>query len=381
MNRLKIFEEALGEPEPVVGEAIAKLEAELLTRPLTEEEENKKIEQTAQALENLRQVQIHLQENASQIISHGGLLLEKIEAAQDFSKRVTEMDLIVYVKDYLVNHAQGHILEEHINTPNTFDIKLPPKMAADLDDYLRRSQLLGQTALSTGNIRKCQFLNKVNYQGGRAYEIINQFHPLIRYINEKLRELDEHFYPIIAIQVKDKPTFVEKGDYVFCVKKTSFEGVKSEELLNSMVGKLGTNTILNEDLSDKLVNYARLNGKDWLDAHVAIKPTEVENLLDRLEQKLDDRFEQQLDRKKNENEDRVNFQVTSVDQYLKRKLPDLEILVKKFTDMGNLKIARLNQGKINKLKEKYSLQMEKIKLRDKLSATKNFVCAGVIRVS
>jgi hypothetical protein len=139
--------------------------------------------------------------------------------------------------------------------------------------------------------------------------------------------------------------------------------------------------VLDEDLSDKLVNYARLNGKDWLDAHIELRHTEIENILDKLEQKLDDRFEQQVDRKKNENEDRVNFQITSVDQYLIRKLPDLEALVKRFTDAGNLKIARLNQGKINKLKEKYAMQMEKIKLRDKLGATKNFVCAGVIRVS
>lgn len=381
MNRLKIFEEALGEPEPVVGEAISRLESELLTRPLTEEEEDQRIEQTAQALENLRQVQLHLQENASQIISHGGLLLEKIEAAQDFSKRVTEMDLIVYVKDYLINHAQGHTLEEHINMLNTFDIKLPPKMAADLDEYLRRSQLLGQTGLSTGNIRKCQFLNKVNYQGNRTFEVINQFHPLIRFISAKLKELDEHYYPVLAIHLKDKPSFIEKGDYVFCVKKTSFEGVKSEELLNVLVGKIGTDMVLNEDLSDKLVSYARLNGKDWLDAHIELRHTEIENILDKLEQKLDDRFEQQVDRKKNENEDRVNFQITSVDQYLIRKLPDLEALVKRFTDAGNLKIARLNQGKINKLKEKYAMQMEKIRLRDKLGATKNFVCAGVIRVS
>jgi len=84
LYRIGIFEEALGEPEPVVGETINKLEAELLTKELTPEEENEKIEQAALALENLKQVQDRLQENASQIISHGGLLLEKLRQQRIF---------------------------------------------------------------------------------------------------------------------------------------------------------------------------------------------------------------------------------------------------------------------------------------------------------
>ncbi len=380
MNRLRIFEEALGEPEPVVGETISRLEADLLTKPLTKEQEDERIEQAAQALENLRQVQLHLQENASQIISHGGLLLEKIEAAQDFSKRVIDADLIVYVKDFLVNHAQGHIFQEHINSNQVYDIKLPAKVAAELDDFLRKKQLLGQTGLSLGTVRKCQFINKVNYQNNKAVEIINQFHPLVRFISEKLRQLDEHFYPVIAIKLKTDAYDIAKGDYVFCVKRWSFEGIKSEELLNAFAGRIDSNEILSEDLSDKLVNLARINGKDWLDASSHIRSEEVETTLDILEEKLDSRFNDLFERKQNENIDRAYFQINSLQQHLNRKLPALEDLVNRLIAQGKTAGAKLNQGKINKLKEKCAMQMEKIKLRDKVNATKNFVCAGVIKV-
>ncbi|MEI7997609.1 MAG: helicase-related protein, partial [Methylococcaceae bacterium] len=171
MDRLRIFEEALGEPEPIVGEMISKLEAALLTRPLTENEENQRIEQAAQAIENIRQVQNQLQENAAQMMAHGGLLLEKIAAAQEFSRRVTDADLIVYVRDYLSSHSQGHRFEQSPNDPQIFEIQLSPSTSAEFDEFLRRKQLLGQTSLATGSVRTCRFLNKVSSQNTKSVEV------------------------------------------------------------------------------------------------------------------------------------------------------------------------------------------------------------------
>ncbi len=380
LYRIGIFEEALGEPEPVVGETINKLEAELLTKQLTPEEENEKIEQAALALENLKQVQDRLQENASQIISHGGLLLEKIEAAENLSKRVTEKDLIVYVRDFLINHAQGHIFEDVINPENTFNIRLPARTAAELDDYLRKKQLLGQTGLSSGNIRKCLFLNKVNYQGNKSYETINQFHPLIRFISEKIKESNESFYPVVAIKLENSLDFIKPGDYVFCIKKLIFEGVKSEEILNPLVGNINSNEILSEDISDKLINLARLEGKDWLDASSYIQPDKVEIMLDKLEDGLDKRYNSLLKKKLNENKDRVSFQINSLNTHLQRKVSSYTDLINRLNIQGKQKGAQLNEGKLKKLQEKISMQIEKIRLREGFDSTKNFVCAGIIRV-
>jgi len=47
---------------------------------------------------------------------------------------------------------------------------------------------------------------------------------------------------------------------------------------------------------------------------------------------------------------------------------------------GKQKGAQLNEGKLKKLREKISMQMEKIKLREGFDSSKNFVCAGIIRV-
>ena len=382
LDRLRIFEEALGEPEPVVGETISRLEAALLTRPLTEGEENQRIEQAAQAIENLRQVQNQLQENAAQMMAHGGLLLEKIAAAQEFSRRVTESDLIIYVRDFLNNHAQGHQFEQDSKDPHLFEIQLPPATSAEFEDFLRKKQLLGQTSLATGLTRSCRFLNKVSSQSSRSIEVINQFHPLVRFVSERLRDIGEHFYPVVSIKVPK--TFCEpsvpSGDYVFCVKRWCFEGIKSEELLYSSAMQTDSNNILADDVADMLVNIARLHGEDWLDAPTLIDGKSVERQLDHLEAALDSAFGQTLARKQNENSDRASFQIRSLQQHIDRKLPGLKEQLHRFIAQGKKGPANMTQGKINKLESKCATQAERIKMREKINPSKNFICAGLIRI-
>lgn len=381
MDRLRIFEETLGEPEPIVGETISRLEASLLIRPLTEAEENQRIEQAAQAIENLRQVQNQLQENAAQMMAHGGLLLEKIAAAQEFSRRVTESDLVVYVRDFLVNHAPGHRFEQDPKDSLLFDIQLPPATTAEFEEFLRRKQLLGQTSLATGMVRACRFRNKVSSQKTRSVEVINQFHPIVRFVSERLREIGEHFYPIVAIKVsKVNCGSFEPGDYVFCVKRWGFEGIKSEELLYATVGLIDGDRILSDDDSDMLVNTARLYGEDWLDASSLIDGKKVENRLDQIEESLDSAFEQALARKQNENADRASFQIYSLQQHLDRKLPGFREQLHRYVAQGKKGPANMTQGKINKLESKCAAQMERIRMREKISPSKSFICAGLIRI-
>ncbi len=103
LTRLKVFEQALGEPEPIIGETIKQLESKLLTSHLTPEQEDAEIQRAAQAsrktfVETSGRVG---KERLTDGWSHGGLVLEQIHAADEASRRVTERDLIIYVQDFL----------------------------------------------------------------------------------------------------------------------------------------------------------------------------------------------------------------------------------------------------------------------------------------
>ncbi|MDB4138622.1 DEAD/DEAH box helicase [Methylophilaceae bacterium] len=379
MDRLNIFEEALGESEAVIGEQISKLESDLLIKPLTREEEDLRIAQTAQAIENLKQVQLNLEKNASKILSHGGLLIEKIKAAEEFSKRITDEDLIVYVSDFLVGHAQGFIFKSDIDNSNIFEVKLPSKIAAELFDFIRVNQLFGMTTLANGSLRKCHFKNKVGHEN-KHVEIINQFHPLIRYISDKYIRSKKKFYPLVAIELKNTELNIKKGFYVFCVKRSSFQGLRSEEHLDSIAIRLDNREILTSEKSDQLINSSRLNGGNFLDISKIVNSDDIGKLIDTLELNLDESFEKMRLKKANENKDRIAFQKNSLEQHKNRKLPGLKEMHEKLLGENKLNGARLTKSRIDKLIEKTEVQLQKIMLSSDIKATKSFVCSGVINL-
>lgn len=380
LTRLKIFEEALGEPEPIIGETIQKLESKLLTSRLSPTEEEAEIERARQALENVRLRQEDLERNASQMIAHGGLVLDRIAAAQELSRRVTESDLIIYVRDFLARHAQGHQFSQVADT-DQFSIQLPVNIAAELEEFCRRNGLIGQTLLGTGLVRTCRFINSVTSVSSKAWEPIHQFHPLIRYIGEKLNKLDEAFYPVVAIQVDASlnPN-IPDGDYMFAIRRWTFKGVKEEEWLQSAVCNIDSRLVMDDDTADTLVNMARMHGSDWLEASNIIAPTISSACLDHLEMHLGDAYGRAAKRKQDENSDRLMFQIRGIDKHLAMRLEVLESTRFQHAELKRHGLAKATQGRIDKLKARMGLKREQVMQREKVVPDHHLVCAGLLRV-
>lgn len=380
LTRLKVFEEALGEPEPVIGETIQRLESKLLTSRLTPEEEEAEIERARLALENVRLRQEELEKNAAQMIAHGGLVLDRIAAAKELSRRVTEADLIVYVRDFLSRHAPGHQFGQ-LDEQTHFTIQLPVAIAAELEEFCRRTGQIGQTMLGSGMVRTCRFLNSVTSFGSRAWEPIHQFHPLIRFIGDKLTRLDEAFYPVVAVRLASAGDLqVAPGDYMFAIRKWTFKGVKEEEWLQAAVCDLKRRTMLPDELGERLVNAARLHGGDWLEASHLIDPGEIAERFDQLEVHLADAYGRASKRKQDENSDRLMFQLHGIEQHLVNRLRVLEATRSRHEQSGRLPLAKATQGRIDKLAARMELKREQVVQRERVVPDHVLVCAGLLRV-
>jgi len=380
LTRLKVFEAALGEPEPIIGETIRKLESRLLTSKLTEEEEDAEIERARLALENVRLRQEELEKNAAQMIAHGGLVLDRISAAHELSRRVTESDLIVYVRDFLARHSPGHQFTQ-LAEPGHFSIQLPFSTAAELDNYCRKAGLVGQTMLGSGMARTCKFLNSVTSVSSRAWEAVHQFHPLVRFIGEKLTQLDEAFYPVVAVKVDaELAGDVPPGNYMFAIRRWTFKGVKEEEWLQAAVCSLEGREVLSDDMAETLVNLARLRGNDWLEAANAIKSEHAAACLDDLEDHLDAAYQRAAKRKQDENADRLMFQLHGIDQHLSSRLEVLESTRHRHESLNRIGLARATQGRIDKLRARIGLKREQVAQHTKVVTDHNLVCAGLLQI-
>lgn len=382
LERLGIFKSSLGDFEPIIGEKIQRLEAYLLTAKRSHAEEEAEINRTAQTLENIRQKQEELAQNAAQMIAHGDLILEKIDAANEISKRVTEQDLIIYVQDYLTRHAQGHHFSEDASTLGIYTIQLPPRTVAEFDEFIQDNGMFGQTQLSTGILTNCRFLNKIANASKRGIEIIHQFHPLIRFIASCHAKKPESNYPWVSLHLKPRQNqYPQKGNYFFALRRWSFVGVKSEEFLASSVYDLGRQDFLERDEADALINHARLNGVDWLEAKHTVEPNLASELLDLVEDKLNHEYLTAVTKKQNENKDRAMFQLHAINQHLESRVTKMRIIKETHDLFKRIGLAKATQARIDKLTARLQMKREQVLRQEFVTPNNDFVCCGIVSVS
>ncbi|GHF12523.1 hypothetical protein GCM10017044_03100 [Kordiimonas sediminis] len=377
-ERLHVFENALGGMEAILGEEIKNLTADLLTRPLTPEQEYARIEQTALALEQIRRDEDELESQASHLIAHGGYILDEVKAAHQFKKRITDQDLVSYVKDYLEKYCVGHEFRQASTNELKFDVKLPADAASRMEVFIKERRLQGQTRLATGERVSCLFANKVRDVRSR-HENISQFHPLVRFISDELRNRDEAFYPLIAAEVTGSEEALP-GTYVFYVNKWEFSGIKHDEELPVRVWSVENRKILDRDESWALVNQARVVGRDWPGVARAIEIEEVVEGLEFCGGALENDFLFERNQRRSENLDRISLQIQSARRHMERQLNSRQAVLQRFLDSGNMKMVPATKGRIASIKEKFVIQEERLKQKSELSSSQSEVCVGVIRV-
>lgn len=377
-ERLQVFTRALGGMEAILGEEISDLTADLLKDRLTPEQENERIERTAMAVERIREQQKELEENASQLIAHGGYILDEVQAAHNFKKRITEADLVSYVEDYLNRFSRGFEFTQTSTDAPQFNIKLPGDLAAGFDDFIKKNKLHGQTRLATGDSVRCRFSSKVASRGARE-EVISQFHPLIRFIGTELQLHDEAFYELIAAKVSTGGQ-VTPGRYAFFVSRWEFEGLKVEEELPVRMVDVKTRKVLSRDDSWDLLNRVRVDGNDWLGVENEVDLSEVREAVENCEEVLDRDFEAEKSRRETENTDLISFQIDSLTKKAERQIASKKQQLEVYRESNRQRMIPALEGLLKKSEERFEDQKVKLKAKSRMKAHQRQVCCGVVRV-
>ncbi len=382
LNKLHIFERSLGGMEAILGDIVNDLTSDLLSRPLTEEEEVRRIDQAFTAAENNRLQQEQLEANAGHLIAHAGYILERVKAAHEFKRRITDDDLKVYVKDYLDRHARGSEFRQSDRDPYFVHVRLPPETAAALAEYVRKNRLHGQTRLGTGERIPCRFQNSIRGLNRRD-EVVSQFHPLTRFISAELDQRNEAFHPLVALQVvRSAGKDLQPGTYACSVKRWTFNGLQTHEELHARALRLdGGGGLLERDQAWELVNAARVHGSDWLSAPNEISTKDTRDAFDRCDMQLEEDYARVRADRINENEDRVSFQVESTEKHMRRLLSRQQDLLEKYRARGQKNVIPMTQGRIRAIETKFAVQIEGLKKKGELTSFSSDVAYGVIRVN
>jgi hypothetical protein len=334
------------------------------------------------ALENVALRRQELEQNAAHMMAHGQRVLERISAAQQLSRFVTEEDLFLFVRDYLERYWPGHEFTADDKDPMQVSLRLPPGLAAQFDVFIKERGAVAQTRLAMGNARRVLFHNKITERSRDGIEVIHQFHPLIGFVAADLRERQEQYFPLVAVRLsqEDAPKGVTVGDYAFFVMQWSFAGVQQEEWLETAAVRSGADLQLEEDQADGLLQAARLRGKDWLGSGNEVGASEIGAAMEQAESWVESRFKDALARKRAENDDRARFQLDSIDRYESRRLRVLAEVEEGHRAHGRSSLVKATQGQQRVLLDKMAARRAAVEERRRMEATRRFVCAGVVRV-
>ncbi len=377
--RLKIFERALGGLEAILGKEVTKITDSFFSKTLTSEQREKQLKDTCIAVEKNRSEIEKLEEKASSLLAHGDYVLQKIKAAHETKMGITEHDLMIYVRDYLNEHAPNHEFHQLQSDKLIFDIRLPPQTAAKLEDYIERKKMT-TTQLARGSRVRCEFRNKAVVAISKA-EQISQFHSLVRFINAKVDE--DSFYPVIAVRLPNHMQHtdlqLQKGQYAFTVRKWSFNGLREEENLQMRVTHTETGQTLLENETWKLINAVRLHGKDWPEAANLVNSNLVDKI-DICDEELQKHFMETTINKETENRDHVALQIHSAKQHRNRKLTSKQQILDNYKVRNQSKMIPAIQGQIDKTKERFEVQIARLKDKASMQCDERKICCGVLLI-
>lgn len=384
-EKLNLCCEALGDFEAILGDEIRKLEIDLLSGKLTVEEQEKLIDQTAQALENLRLEEKQLEHDAANLIAYGDYILNQVQAARELHRWVGGHDIKRYIFDYLRLHYPGCEMRQIEPGSLLYEIELSDRAKFDLDEFIKKNRLSFYTRLtSVSRPIRCRFENRVAGPVSRFEEVISQFHPLVRMVSSRITEKDEQLTPAVALILDSKETDfpLQTGVYVLAVAHWSFKGLQDTEKLAYTASPLENSekALLAED-AEKLAAAAVSGGKDWFEAcnvvdleHVYYVANEI------LFGRLDDEYEVFYQDLMARNEDRADLQLRTLEQHYKRQMVSLGDTREKHRIHNREALVKATEGRMRALKNRVQQQRLRIENRRAVQSDTREIAIAIIKV-
>jgi len=385
-HRLHLFEVALGGLEAILGEEIQKLTTELLSGELTAAQQERVIEQTAQAIENNRRQEEELEAQAGSLVAYGDYILNQVRAARELRRVITGADLEAYVLDFFHERYTGCSFRLVDEKSRTFEISLSPVAKADFGAFLERSRLSRFSVLSrpSAGSTRCRFENRMGGSSKDRVEVISQVHPLVRFVSTSIRAVaapERAFYPAAALSLP-RMTGLEAGVYVFAVHRWAIDGIVAREDLHFEACSLEMpEWILDEEDAERFIVTASMEGRDWLEATGRTDLSKASELAFALERGAQERFQGFVKRMRSENDDRFDLQARNLADHLERQQAKLQDILARHRMAGRLKLIPPTEGRIRKLRDNVEIKRRKLELgRDSFSARQEQIAMGVINV-
>jgi hypothetical protein len=378
-NRIGIFEESIGDLEPILGEEMKQLTRDLLRSKLTPEEQEKRIDEACEIIIRKRKELEVLESNSSKFIGGDEFFLEEIDRIKKNKRFIEAQELEVFVKEFLTKHHPRCLLSP-TKEKGVFMLSVTQELVNFIRQYMPPNDFAFHKCL------RSMMKDKVSltFEGEKAFddpdlEYVNIHHPLVRSIVGYYRYKPDELHPVARIQMKSD--MVPAGDYLYFLYLLEAKGARSYHDIESVFVSAVDGNVLTKDTGEALVSEMVTLGTT-LDAFPQPPKSTIKQLINYVNDVLGSRIQALKNEMQKTNEAMIASRLTSLEQSLEIKLQKKQ----KLLDMAVAKQSagqyiRMLEGGLRNLQADYNRRKKDIEDRRTIQLSFQELGAGYLRVT
>lgn len=254
-QRLRLFEESIGALEVIIGERVQKLALDLVR--LTPEQQNRRLEEEALALENMQRDSQRLDAEAANLVGDDAYYNQRLGEIEARQGDIAE-DLRVFVSDFLGREFRHATLieEDPSAAPGvfrmTFDSELLGFVGARRELFGPGSPFVGRYADGRDRGGLLLTFRQDVADARRDVEFLTSTHGFVRAIVRRLEERELN--PVRVFSVRANAATAQPGRYLLALALHRISGIRPRnELVAAAVPVAGGDPLPDESV-DELVS-------------------------------------------------------------------------------------------------------------------------------
>lgn len=341
-ERIGIFEETIGEIDPILGREIEKITLEALRGKLTPREQEELADRNADAMVREQREAKRLTEEADALLAADQAFLDEVESLIGQRRVPDAEELASFLRSFVEKRYPGSRIGPGIAT-RVETIQLVPQLATDLENQLGATSDTTRVAtmLRQGKF-KATFNSAAISEHARA-EIFHARHPLIRFAVEVLEKEQEWNHRCFALCVPGRD---EERAIAFSVALVELTGIRPYTDLVTVAYDCRRGVLLDPETGLKYLIWA-LECARSCDPPPRVPAGEASEWREILQRGMDEYVADVLNRERSLNAARATRRKATIEQTLQGRLAAAEKRLSNLRKTGAAPFAiRMAEGRV-----------------------------------
>lgn len=377
-NRIRIFEQSIGDLEAILGEEIKVMTLDLLRSKLTPQEQESIIDKVAEVIERRRQDSEILERQSGRFIGHDEYFTDEIQRITKLKRYLTAQELDVFLREFLERECPKCLLDP-------IDGGQYQRLTVDdkLQEIVRRSATPGDPLFHQFLVRCTRGELKVTFDSQVAsedteVEFLSAHHPLLRAVRLYYKDNQDSLHPVAKVALGKAPV---AGKFLYRLYLVEMTGARHVRTLESSFINLDTSDVLDSETSEVLLSRIVTEGKTCPD-----DPLLTEVTIDEMARKADEVFIARIGEKERElrriNDALVANRIASLEASFKAKeTKKLELLDRAKRGGKDPRYIRMLEGGLKNIRNDYERKRAEIEAGRTVRKEYSLIAAGYLEAT